>query len=86
MKESGLSHWQSPNTGATSESSLTGLPAGARDENGTFINVGSYSTWWSSTASSISVANCRILYYFVERILSTGNPKGFGNSVRCLKD
>jgi uncharacterized protein (TIGR02145 family) len=86
IKETGLSHWQSPNTGATNESSLTGLPGGTRDENGTYVNIGSYGIWWSSTASSISFANCRILYSFGEKILSSGNSKVFGNSVRCLKD
>lgn len=86
IKEVGLNHWQSPNTGATNESSLTGLPGGTRDENGTYVNIGSYGIWWSSTASSISVANCQIVSYFGEKIISSGNSKGFGNSVRCLRD
>jgi len=30
MKEEGLDHWNSPNTGATNESGFTGLPAGYR--------------------------------------------------------
>ncbi len=31
MKESGLAHWNSPNTGATNESGFAGLPGGFRN-------------------------------------------------------
>jgi len=40
LKEEGLEHWNSPNTGANNESGFTGLPGGARDANGSFFNIG----------------------------------------------
>jgi uncharacterized protein (TIGR02145 family) len=49
MKEAGLAHWVTPNTGATNESGFAGLPGGYRKGDGTFVNVGSYGYWWSST-------------------------------------
>ena len=49
MKESGTSHWISPNTDATNSSGFTGLPGGYRNNNGTFGGIGAYGYWWSSS-------------------------------------
>src|ERR1035437_1728963 len=49
MKETGTTHWTSPNTGATNSSGFTGLPEGLRTDGGPFYDVGSYGGWWSST-------------------------------------
>jgi uncharacterized protein (TIGR02145 family) len=46
MKETGLSHWLSPNSGATNSSGFTALPAGTRineDES----DVGVIGQWWT---------------------------------------
>jgi uncharacterized protein (TIGR02145 family) len=40
MKEAGLAHWTTPNTGATNESGFAGLPGGYRGTNGTFNDIG----------------------------------------------
>ena len=50
MKESGTSHWNSPNTGATNESGFTALPGGYRDfDDGTFDSMGNFAFFWTST-------------------------------------
>jgi uncharacterized protein (TIGR02145 family) len=49
LKETGTSHWNSPNTNATNETGFTALPGGFRDASGTFRNLGSAGKWWSST-------------------------------------
>ena len=49
MKETGYTHWQSPNTGATNESGFTGLPAGNRLPNSNFFFLGYAASFWSST-------------------------------------
>jgi hypothetical protein len=36
LKETGTSHWESPNTGATNESGFTALPSGYRNFAGAF--------------------------------------------------
>jgi uncharacterized protein (TIGR02145 family) len=86
MKEAGLAHWLSPNTGATNESGFAGLPGSGRVSNGTFGNVGGYGYWWSSTEGSTADAWHRSLgnnYGYVGRY---GSDKGSGFSVRCLRD
>ena len=89
MKEAGTSHWLSPNTGATNSSGFTGLPGGYRGySTGSFSDIGSYGSWWSSSENSADTFNP---WY---RLLNTNNAnlyryswnKRVGYSVRCLKD
>jgi uncharacterized protein (TIGR02145 family) len=47
LKETGITHWQSPNADATNESGFTALPGGISDD-GTFGGVGYRGYWWSS--------------------------------------
>lgn len=39
MKETGITHWNSPNLGATNSSGFTALPAGYRVSNGSFTAI-----------------------------------------------
>jgi uncharacterized protein (TIGR02145 family) len=52
LKETDTTHWQSPNTGATNESSFTALPSGRRFFNGKFMYIRDQGYWWSSTVSA----------------------------------
>ena len=47
LKESGTSHWNPPNTGATNESGFTALPGGNYDDG--YDSLGSTASFWSST-------------------------------------
>jgi uncharacterized protein (TIGR02145 family) len=90
MKETGTSHWNSPNEGATNESGFTALPAGYRYGNdgniGMFSYIGKSVYFWSNTQTSATEARYRRISndhaycdgYFVEKKL--------GFSVRCIKD
>ncbi|MFC1562338.1 FISUMP domain-containing protein, partial [candidate division KSB1 bacterium] len=52
LKETGTSHWGSPNAGATNESGFTALPGGYRSiSTGTFLNFYHIAIFWSSTES-----------------------------------
>ena len=84
MKETGLLHWQSPNTGATNSSSFTALPAGFRGKTG-FI-PGSNALFWSSTALADETAWTR--YLQADSIIAGRNNGGkyHGFSIRCLKN
>ena len=87
MKEAGLDHWNSPNTGATNESGFTALPAGYRNFNfGSYDGMGSSGYFWSSSESSSNSAWYRELSYGSSSVYRYANYKQFGFSVRCLGD
>ena len=69
----------------TNSSGFSGLPGGARDLDGSFVNAGNFGSWWSSTPNE-SFAWSRGLSSsanFVYRF--TGNLR-LGFSVRCVRD
>lgn len=90
MKEVGLTHWASPNSGAGNQSGFTALPAGSRypsiDDD--FLGKGYWGVWWSSS-EHYSISECA--WY---RSLSTFNInlernfywKFVGYSIRCIMD
>jgi uncharacterized protein (TIGR02145 family) len=91
LRETGIAHWQSPNTGATNASGFTALPAGQRRSDnifsGVFDTIGYSAYWWSSTHEC-----CEVSWY---RTVTPDNSFGLfraawndysGYSVRCLKD
>ena len=86
MKEVGTIHWLTPNTGATNESSFTGLPNGFRSINGTFNFLGKYGYWWSSTEHSSTEMMTFDLNYNSGNISTYNVNKISGLSVRCVKD
>ncbi len=86
MKQTGTTHWASPNTGATNESGFTALPAGNRLSDGSFGNLGYVAIFWSSSESSPDNSWYRYLYYYLEGVDHLSNLQTLGLSVRCLKN
>ncbi len=86
MKEAGLAHWLSPNTGATNESGFTGLPGGYRYNSGTFYLIGGSGLWWSSKGYDATNAWIRGLGSGNGDVFRGDGIKGSGFSVRCLRD
>ena len=87
MKETGTTHWNSPNTGATNSSGFTALPSGYRySSNGTFRNVAYSGVWWSGTEGSSSGAYYRYLNYNSADANRNNNNKSYGFCVRCIRD
>ena len=86
MKVAGTTRWTAPNTGADNSSGFAGLPGGNRDSNGTFINVGNFGYWWSSSEEVPTFAWSRNLYYNNGNIVRYDFNKRNGFSVRCLRD
>jgi uncharacterized protein (TIGR02145 family) len=83
LKETGTTHWNSPNSGATNESGFTALPGGSR-----YIGIGLFSdyevrsSWWSATLPFL-----RLIWFdqiTLDR-LTFGSPS-YGFSVRCVQD
>ncbi len=86
MKEIGLEHWQYPNEGAINTSGFSALPGGSIwPTTNAFLDLGNISYWWSSTQNDPYAWRWRVSYETsdVERFNSY---KGFGFSVRCLKE
>jgi uncharacterized protein (TIGR02145 family) len=86
LKETGIAHWASPNTGATNETGFTALPGGGRSTNGPCYDVGYSSVWWSSTAYSTTSAWSWAVGYFDTNVYRGDYNKQGGFSVRCLRD
>jgi uncharacterized protein (TIGR02145 family) len=86
LKETGIAHWVSPNTGANNSSRFTALPGGSHYTNGSFYLNGKYGWWWSSTESSAGNAWHEYLIYNSSAVFRTEGSKIIGFSVRCIKD
>jgi len=86
LKEIGITHWDSPNTGATNSSGFTALPGGVRSNAGSFSSLGGYGYWWSSTEASGAGAWNRNLRYDYDQVIQVNYSKALGFSVRCLKN
>ncbi len=85
MKETGTTHWLSPNTGATNSSGFTALPAGYH-YNGTIYFLNATAAFWSSTEPFSSNG----IYWYLQNNSATvyrdNLSKTLGLSVRCLRD
>jgi uncharacterized protein (TIGR02145 family) len=87
LKETGTTHWSSPNTDATNESGFTGLPNGFRNNDGAFLFIGLSGSGWSTTEDGTDYAYEWGLNFESGQAFSVGfNPKKNGYSVRCVKD
>ena len=86
LKETGTTHWLTPNTGATNSTGFTALPGGYRSETGTFGLLGNSGYWWSATQGGDTFAWDRYMYYNSGNAVRGDMDKNGGFSVRCIKD
>ena len=85
MKESGTTHWLSPNKGASNESGFSGLPGGYCI-NGNFYLIGSNCFWWSVTELSTSYIWFLEMYFDDSKIRRRVENEKCGFSVRYIRD
>ena len=78
--------WYSPNTGATNESGFTAVPAGGRNFNGPFLDIGYLGFWCSSSENSTDSAWDQRLWYDNSDVTRSAGNKNYGFSVRCVRD
>jgi uncharacterized protein (TIGR02145 family) len=88
LKETGTTHWNSPNTGATNETGFTALPGGYRSAylGGTFNYVSDDGYWWSTAHYSASFAGARRINFSVSNFSRDKYFKFMGYTVRCIRD
>ena len=89
MKETGTTHWASPNTDATNSSGFKGTPGGFRDSDNNNGGFGSYSQgagWWSSSEYNATRSWDRSLNNTSGYIFKSASSKTRGFPIRCIKD
>jgi len=87
LKETGTTHWRTPNSGATNETGFIALPGGHRDVNGSFPAMGDDGFWWSATEySSTGKSWYRNMNYNYAGVVRVSNNKTNGHSVRIVKN
>ena len=86
LKETGTTHWNRPNTGATNSSGFLALPGGYRYNYGDYVNIGDHATFWSSTELDSVNAWSRVLRFDYNDIARGAGHKDYGFSIRCVKD
>jgi uncharacterized protein (TIGR02145 family) len=85
LKETGFTHWQSPNTGATNETGFTAVGSGHRNING-YGNIGSTFEMWNSSVSGSSVGFYRMYDSLITDSGGYTNVKSYGYSIRLVKE
>ena len=85
LKEAGITHWNSPNTGATNSSGFTALPGGSRNSIGEYDFIGSRGYWWSTTERYAAHVWNPALFYDNSAVARYDYDPDVGFSVRCLK-
>lgn len=89
LKETGNTHWNNSNLIATNVTGFTALPGGYRSSTGTFANIGYYGYWWSATENlSSDPISARYRYMNADNVIVQRDyqNKGYGYSIRCVKD
>jgi uncharacterized protein (TIGR02145 family) len=93
LKETGTTHWKSPNTDASNESGFTALPGGLRWATGAFEGDGNFNgdghhggCWWSSSGNNINAWSRTLVYLNSKLLREDIHSKSSGFSVRCVKD
>jgi len=86
LKERGTVHWQGPNSGAVNADGFTARPGGLRDSSGRFFTKGNYATFWTAGECSRHSAWARHLSHGDTKVYLDAMNKGFGFSVRCVKE
>lgn len=96
MKETGFSHWDSPNTGADNSSLFTALGSGFRQlgSSASFFSLKRRAVWWSSSSNIHDGINPFIHaiildYSYANWSMQAGSIGGgtaYGYAVRCIKD
>jgi uncharacterized protein (TIGR02145 family) len=83
IKETGLSHWQSPNTGAINNVGFTALPGGGRIS-GTFMGMGTLGLFWKVHMMNYTTDYLLRIYHDKVFADSDNVDKSSGGSVRCI--
>lgn len=79
LKEEGLTHWTTPNTGATDDYGFSAVGGGLRNNEGTFSSINEQGIFWQQSLA------IRIVYNDIT-IETLDAASIYGYSVRCMRD
>jgi len=82
----GWSTYEKMTGNGTNSSGFNGLPAGSRQSNGHFYNLGFTALFWSATSYSDHSAWYRNLGYYHSGVFRYFGNKASGYAVRCVKN
>jgi len=87
LKSTGLTFWQSPNTGATNLSGFSAIPNGGRNNEGRFsFTNNSAASYWYSTQVGPGMGFFLQLPYNQEFAVRNAYFSGYGCCIRCVTD
>jgi len=86
LKETGFSHWNSPNTGATNETGFDGVGSGYRTNIGSFGNIKGQGFFYTSTLFNGSNTWHYYLRDFNAALTQNAQTFRWGLSVRLMRD
>lgn len=88
LKEAGIVHWSSPNTGATNSSGFTAFGGGRRNFAGYWWYMGYTGFFWSSNYDYIHPERARtnVLFSYLDAISRETQLRQEGHSVRCIRN
>ena len=85
-KMKSVTGWLYANTGTTNESGFSGLPGGNRNDNGSFLNLGYWGSWWYSGEVTPTMAWSLVLDSDTDYSYKNPDIKQSGSCIRCVKD
>jgi len=86
LKEIGLTHWATPNAGATNETGFTALPGSRRYFGGNWGNdIGNNGYWWTATENNTD-SWARSMNSSFEYVQRYDYIKRSGFAIRCVKN
>ena len=86
LKETGLTHWNPPNTGANNEKGFSAVPGGYRNSNGVYSAIGKTGFWWTTKEADSLNSWRRYMSCDSAKVSRKSDRKVSGLSVRCVKD
>lgn len=86
LKETGTTHWNNPNGGATNSTGFTAVPGGIRRDDGSFTGIGRTAFYWSSSEFDSLNATVFNMDYQSAILFQQDDFKTRGFSIRGIKD
>ena len=87
LKETGISHWTSPNISATNLTNFTGLPGGAKSGvDGAFTGINTLGTWFTYNETTTTGRNLAYNSGTLSSLTPGSTNASSGRSIRLIKE